>query len=85
MKSLTNIKITCNCTKEKYKEIFDINEVIKKFIFDLDDLDDNTYKNYEKYFKCEIHNDIYKFFCNKCNTNLCDECYKIINVRKRKI
>ena len=85
MKSLTNIKITCNCTKEKYKEIFDINEVIKKFIFDLDDLDDNTYKNYEKYFKCEIHNNnIYKFFCNKCNTNLCGECYKIHKCSKEK-
>ena len=85
MKSLTNIKITCNCTKEKYKEIFEINEVIKKFILDLDDLDDNTYKNYEKYFKCEIHNNnIYKFFCNKCNTNLCDECYKIHKCSKEK-
>ena len=78
MKSLTNIKITCNCNKENHKKIFDTNEIIKKFILDLDDLNDYTYKNCEKYFKCEIHdNNIYKFFCNKCNNNLCNECYKI--------
>ena len=84
MQSLTNIKITCDCVKEKDKEIFNINEVIEKFIVDLEYIDDNLLKYYEKYFKCESHDNLFQFFCNKCNKNLCNECYKIHYCLKEK-
>ena len=82
MQSLTSIKVTCDCNIEEDEKIFNINEVIEKFIIDLEDFDDNLIKEYEKYFKCIIHDNLFHFFCNKCNKNICQECYKIHNCYK---
>ena len=73
--NLPLIKLTCNCYKEK---LFTLENIYNNFLIDLEYLiNDTSYKNYEKYFKCEKHNYmVFQFFCNDCGQNLCKECIK---------
>ena len=82
MGSLTNIKVNCDCFKEF--TLVSLENVIKNYIIDLDDIFNGPYEDYEKYFKCNIHNNLFHFFCNKCNKNLCKECFKSHNCSPEK-
>ena len=78
LKNLSNLNLTCDCdnNKNNYGK-FNIKEVNENFIIDLEDSFDDSYEEYEKYFKCDMHgNKIFQFFCNNCAINLCKECVK---------
>lgn len=62
---LTNLTITCGC-----EEDIDFNlEQLNSYIVDI-----SVNTELKKFFFCEAHDDIFKFYCRKCNSHKCKDC-----------
>ena len=65
--NLQKAYISCNCNSEIQKMTYE--EIFNKYFLNIE-----KHNNIIDYMICIKHNDIFKFFCDNCELNLCEKC-----------
>ena len=65
--NLENASLSCNCCQQNQQMTYE--EIFVKFFSNIKQ--NNIIIDY---FVCNIHNDIFKFYCENCGLNLCEKC-----------
>ena len=65
--NLQKASVSCNCNSEHQQMTYE--EILDKFCLNIASINSII-----SYLICIEHNDIFKFYCENCDLNLCEEC-----------
>jgi hypothetical protein len=79
-----DIEVTCSCYNKKRMTIDEFLNPIEKsfnnnllsFSLDREDSINKEKKNNKSKNKCPIHQKKFKYYCNDCELNLCEDCFE---------